>query len=645
MAAPVLLPNGDFETPAGASWAAIGPVAFSYPTSGGHPGGYGVMDATVGNPWGIWVANNNGNVSLASLGLTAGQTYTFKQDMITLVAGSGHKGGIKIESWNGAASLGNSGDMYATTSSATWATYSFNYTIAAGADAIRVVPLWGENSSVGYDNILVENVPYVAPVLSPDLVHGNDFDVAGTNWAAPTGGGASVTKSLTWSGSEGNPAGSTILEVQNPAGAPADVFFTYTAGEIDFGDGPVEISFDGKLLTPLPGTAIHVLYNGNFVGAIMNEMNTSAYSKITRSFNLSQGFSGTNTLTLTFQYAMGAVLNSGGSVAIDNIRVKTKLSGPPAPPTAAIEPGMLVSWTAANPGNSYQPQASPDDSVWTDLGAAIPNNAVSSYFDNAPSAFYRVQETSPDVYDNAVLNPGFETSEFSTTPADNWVIPVMANAGASMTVGSSYGASNPHSGFKMLILEAKGPGAPAPNTEVRSDRFAVTGETNYTLSFWVSNPVKIASANPQYSIFFYDEFGAFLSNSFTPGLAAIGAAWTKVTAAVTPPANAGFMTVGWIQSASAEANVHWVTLIDDVALSVGTLITPSATTTLAASAASAVEISWPTVTGRSYQVKSSGDLVSWADFGGPVAGSGEVFSVTDLIVPPGKFYQVQEVTP
>jgi hypothetical protein len=54
-AAEDLMPNGDFETPGGANWTENGPITgFSYPTTGGNPGGYGVMDATNGE-WGIWV--------------------------------------------------------------------------------------------------------------------------------------------------------------------------------------------------------------------------------------------------------------------------------------------------------------------------------------------------------------------------------------------------------------------------------------------------------------------------------------------------------------------------------------------------------------------------------------------------------------
>jgi hypothetical protein len=66
----------------------------------------------------------------------------------------------------------------------------------------------------------------------------------------------------------------------------------------------------------------------------------------------------------------------------------------------------------------------------------------------------------------------------------------------------------------------------------------------------------------------------------------------------------------------------------------------------AVATASSVKISWPSVTGRSYQVKKSPDLLDWAPFGAVMNGNGATFSVTDPVGPPGKaFFQVIETTP
>jgi hypothetical protein len=109
--------------------------------------------------------------------------------------------------------------------------------------------------------------------------------------------------------------------------------------------------------------------------------------------------------------------------------------------------------------------------------------------------------------------------------------------------------------------------------------------------------------------------------------------------------NAVKMTIGWIQAASAEPNVHWVTLIDDVSLSEGTLLEAGTSVTVAASAAPAVRISWPGVVGRQYQVRASAGLRGWVDFGGVATGAGEVMSTTDLMTPGAQFYRVDDITP
>lgn len=162
-AAVTLFPNGDFEA-GGAGWAEIGGgTTWNYPATGGNPGGYGVMDVTGG--WGIWVAADNTPVSLASLGLTAGQTYTFVQDMKILSGAS--IGGLKLEWW-AAALISDTGDMRPASGSGNWETYSFTRTIPANATGIKVVPLWGPGSVVGYDNIgVITSLPLSVALTSP----------------------------------------------------------------------------------------------------------------------------------------------------------------------------------------------------------------------------------------------------------------------------------------------------------------------------------------------------------------------------------------------------------------------------------------------------------------------------------------------
>lgn len=174
-------------------------------------------------------------------------------------------------------------------------------------------------------------------VTASTIIHTDTFNIAGVNWVTTTGGSAG-TSSRVWSGSEGNPAGATILTAshfQNPTPSiGTEVHFNYQVNGLDFGTGPVTISFDAKLLGGLPGTAIHAFYNGNFVPVIMLALNNSTYTTYSQTFNLSQGFTATSTLNLDIMFAMGPVAGAGGSMAIDNITVSTTVV--PEPTTAAL---------------------------------------------------------------------------------------------------------------------------------------------------------------------------------------------------------------------------------------------------------------------------------------------------------------------
>ena len=152
--------NADFENGL-TGWGIAGDLAFSSPATGGNPDGYGIMDQTSSGGWGVLVATDAG-IPLASLGLTAGQTYTFTMDMIQL-AGTGNAG-LKLESWAGGGNLDYTADMTVPITSE-WATYSWDYTINAGADAIKCVAIWGGGSSVGYDNLSVVPEPTTMALL------------------------------------------------------------------------------------------------------------------------------------------------------------------------------------------------------------------------------------------------------------------------------------------------------------------------------------------------------------------------------------------------------------------------------------------------------------------------------------------------
>ncbi len=172
-----LFPNGDFSV-AGptADWVEVnccGNFTYSYPATGGNPGGYATMNNQGPTDFfGIWVNGDSAPLPIASSGLTAGQTYTFVQDM-KIISGT-TIGGFKIDFFDGAnASAGSTGDLRPSTAghnTANWETYSFSITIPSGAVGMKIVPLWGQLSEVAYDNIGVvipTTSPLAASITSP----------------------------------------------------------------------------------------------------------------------------------------------------------------------------------------------------------------------------------------------------------------------------------------------------------------------------------------------------------------------------------------------------------------------------------------------------------------------------------------------
>lgn len=183
-----LFPNGNFDSPAGANWAEVfggGTTTYSYPTSGGNPGGYGIMNNTSG--WGIWVGGATTPLSLTSLGLVAGGTYTFVMDMKN-ITGTGI-GKLKIESWAGGVMLSDSGEIAASSQSGSWATYSFPVTLNAGATGIKVVPVAGAASQIGFDNlgVIVTSAPLTVSITSPvnSAVVTTNFSIDATAMVTP----------------------------------------------------------------------------------------------------------------------------------------------------------------------------------------------------------------------------------------------------------------------------------------------------------------------------------------------------------------------------------------------------------------------------------------------------------------------------
>lgn len=150
--------NPGFEN-GSTNWSEEGAnITFNYPTSGGNPGSYATISDNGG--WGIWVANNGNFINLTELGMDAGNTYTFQIDMkIENGSSTNNIGGLKVDFFNGGTLSSSTNDMFPSLigDGTSWETYTFSVDIPTNADSIKLVPLWGSNAIIGYDNIAYDN--------------------------------------------------------------------------------------------------------------------------------------------------------------------------------------------------------------------------------------------------------------------------------------------------------------------------------------------------------------------------------------------------------------------------------------------------------------------------------------------------------
>ena len=173
--AAILVPNGDFETAItdfgtdanwrtdGGEWG-IGGYTPTYQATGGSGdnGGYAQIESW-GDNWSIFVnpvdaGDAGGGIPIADLGVTAGTTETFTIDLKNF-AGT-NPGGLKVEAWRADNTLaGYMPDNRPAAGSATWMTHTFDWEVPADATKLIFVPVWGANSTVGFDNVGVVPEP------------------------------------------------------------------------------------------------------------------------------------------------------------------------------------------------------------------------------------------------------------------------------------------------------------------------------------------------------------------------------------------------------------------------------------------------------------------------------------------------------
>lgn len=637
-AAPVLFPNGDFETAGGASWgkSPAPPTGnFLFPATGGNPGGYGEMGDSQPGGYAVLISNNDQPYPLSSLGLVAGNTYTFSYDMIASVAGAA-KGGIKVESWSATAGISDSSDQRVTAASTGWATYTYNYQIDPEATHIKIVPLWTPGETVGFDNIGVNNTPFA--LFAPLQIPNGDFEIpAGANWSYYTDGFG-----LNYPTSGGNPGGNAVIDGTSGGGYGVLVAFSNAekrAASLGLTPGgPCTIQMDMKIVSGTNVGGLKLEGPAGFAPVIEPAplAGVGVWATYTFQFTLQNG------LNPVSQFKIVPLGRVGSIVAYDNIKIV--LPAPPGPLQATIDTGTSVSWTAPSAVNQYQPQESTSVSgPWTNLGSPIVGNTVTSVFDATKSPFYQVLQSVPAIQE-AAYNGSFALPGEIAEDADGWN-PAQSQLPTRLTAGgrTDNGAC--------MQLKALNVGATANGSEINQNTNSILDNENgaivpgnsYTLSFWA----KQISSGPSYVQEYRVSFLAVGGGELPPGggswqgfSAPVGGSWEQKTLSnLVAPAGAVTALIQIVGKTGAVDGGFGEVLIDDVSLLSSGFGSP---TVIAAATLPAVKVSWPSTTGQDYQVQSSTDLSTWTNFGGVISGNDSIKAVYDTMTDK-KFYKVGEL--
>ncbi len=624
LATPVLMPNGDFSAGA-TSWQEVGAgTTFTYPASGGNTGGYGVMDQAAGGGWGIWVGNADSAIPISSLGLTAGNTYVFSQDMRIEGAVGTNVGGFKIDF----VPAGSTGDLRIAKigDGSTWETYNYSIAIPAGTTGIKIVPLWAPNSIVGFDNFIVENGAIPPPPVVPGIPNPG-FEIPGGAGWIPVG-----PISFSYPTTGGNPSGYGVMDATNGQWgiwvSNSDAHLTLAQLSLTAG-ATYNFTMDMKI------------ESGTDVGGLKIDFSPSGSTGDMRIAKIGDG---TTWATYTYSVTIPAgttglklvpLWGPNSSVGYDNFAV----SPPPAPlpPQATISSATQVNWTPLSAVNSYQPQKSTDGVIYSNLGAAIIGNAVSSTFEAGQSPFYRVMESTPGTQE-AVFNGGFEAEGFDAQEADGW-LGNQSQPALRITTDFYTGTAS----MQLKVLNATSePNGSELSQNVTNAGGSITTGSSYTLSFWAKQISSGPSYVQEYRVSWLAAGGAEVVSGAWQNLAtgAIGT-WTQRTlSGLVAPAGAVTAFIQIVGKTGAVEGGLGEVLIDDVSLSASGFTTP---TMIASSTAPAVKISWPSTTGKSTLVQASLDLASWSNFSGVIVGDNTIKAVYDSMANPKKFYRVGEL--
>lgn len=328
--------------------------------------------------------------------------------------------------------------------------------------------------------------------------------------------------------------------------------------QIDFNtsgaNDTISLWIDPPAGTNAPGVAADVSYSSFDVGTISG---------------VGLNFAGGGAADIADEFRVGSTYGEVvGSSA--NATIPTTLA-------LAVSTGKVVSWSALST-NSYQPQSSPDNSTWTDLGSLLNGSAVTSVFDPAPAAaFYQVLEI-PPVIAEEVQNGGFETDNGDPAAAASWAAlgttpPTRITTDFHTdTACESLYVTNATITAQTSILEQ--------NVLNQGGAIVIEGNT-YNFSFWAKSLVKAGGYVQRYNAQWVDGGGAIVGPVIWTDFSASTTTWTKINSGpVVAPVGAASVLVQIIGVTGGTVGDFGGVLIDDVSL---TTTSPTGTPVVIAS--------------------------------------------------------------
>jgi beta-glucanase (GH16 family) len=331
---------------------------------------------------------------------------------------------------------------------------------------------------------------------------------------------------------------------------------------------------------------------------------------------------------------------------VDYVRVYSYVAAAPSPIAVAIQPGAQVSWptTAGTTWTLQSANATGANVIWnTLLGPVAGDGTTNTLFDPlwpTQHTQYQVLQVSSSTA-NIVVNGGFETGSGSSV--SNW-----STSGSQPPVRVS---TISHGGQFSMSLAVTNP-ASTPNGSSIDQNVAgqggpvvVPGQT-YNFSFWAYQVSSGPSLVQNYKVTWLNSSGTAIGDTGWIGFSGGGGFWTQISANnLAAAANAVNASITIYGTTGNVANGYGQVLIDDVSLASGSF-GQNQTNEVSPAAEAAVQISWPSTSGNSYNVQWNNNLGSsnWSNLVSAVAGNANTNTVSDVIsTNQYRFYRVVQL--